>query len=412
MNVEIITIGDELLIGQVIDTNSAWMAQELNKFGFYVYQRTAVGDSAAHIVKAINEAIKRVDIVLITGGLGPTKDDITKHTLCKYFKSKLVVNKVVLNDIKKMFKDRHRVVSPVNLKQAEVPDNCICIRNKNGTAPGMWFHHKNKIIVSMPGVPYEMKGMMTDGVLPRLKKTFITPHIVHSTILTQGIGESTLAEMIEKWEDALPPNMKLAYLPAPGMVRLRLTAIDHDKKIKGLAASQIKKLKPLISKYIYGEGDDNLPELIATLLVKKKKTLSLAESCTGGYISHLITSMPGCSAFYLGSVISYDNFIKESFLDVPAGVLKKHGAVSEETVTFMAKNIKKKFKTDYAIATSGVAGPSGGTDEKPVGLVWIGIATPTKVFAKKIQYGTDRMRNIHVFSQTALNMLRLEIESE
>lgn len=311
-----------------------------------------------------------------------------------------------------MFKLRHRSPSPVNLQQAEVPENCIALRNKNGTAPGMWFEYENKIIVSMPGVPYEMQGIMTLGVIPRLKKKFITPTIVHHTILTQGIGESALAEIVSEWENALPSTMKLAYLPSPGQVRLRLTAIDYDVQIRRLAAAQIKKLEPLISKYIYGKDEEELPQIIGTKLIAAKKKLALAESCTGGYISHLITSVPGCSAFYMGSIISYDNFIKENFLGVPSEVLHKHGAVSEQTVMYMAKNIRTKFCADYGMATSGIAGPTGGSNEKPVGLVWIGIATPNKVFAKKILYGTDRMRNIIVFSQTALNILRRELDDE
>ncbi|MBK8846913.1 MAG: competence/damage-inducible protein A [Bacteroidetes bacterium] len=411
MTIEIITIGDELLIGQVIDTNSAWMAQLLNQYGFIIKYRTAIGDDSKQIKEAIKVACNRVSIVLVTGGLGPTKDDITKKTLCEYFKTKLVLNKKVLHDIEKLFEERGRIISPVNRMQAEIPENCIALRNSNGTAPGMLFEQKGKIIISMPGVPYEMRGIMEEHVIPFLNKNFKTPSIVHHTVLTHGIGESAIAELISDWEDALPKSMKLAYLPASGMVRLRITAISNEKNIKTQVSKQIKNLKPLISKYIYGEGDTNLQELIANKLIENNATLAIAESCTGGLISHLITSVPGCSKFYCGSIISYDNSVKLSTLGVKKNTLEKHGAVSEQTVLEMAAGIQKKFKTSYAISTSGVAGPSGGTVEKPVGLVWIGIATPTKCFARKVQYGSDRMRNITVFAQSAMRMLLRELDT-
>ncbi|MEO8149295.1 MAG: competence/damage-inducible protein A [Bacteroidia bacterium] len=409
MLVEIITIGDELLIGQVVDTNSAWMSQQLNFAGFKVKQITSVSDDEQHIINALDEAAKRADVILITGGLGPTKDDITKNTLCKYFNTSLVFNEEAFKNLEQLFKMRGREVTPTNRKQAEVPVNCEVLQNKNGTAPGMWFEHEEKVFVSMPGVPYEMKSMMSDAVIPRLKGKFETPYIVHKTILTQGVGESFLSDIISDWEDSLPSHMKLAYLPSAGMVRLRLTAMSADADLEKQVEEQVKNVLPLIEKYVYGFDDDTLQSVVAKLLHQKKQTLSLAESCTGGYISHLITSLPGSSAYYKGSVIAYAYEIKEEFLNVSKFVLETKGAVSEEVVLQMASQVKANFKTDYAISVSGIAGPDGGTPDKPVGTVWIAIATPEKTFAKRFQFGTHRMRNIEVTAYTALNMLRKEL---
>lgn len=409
MLVEIITIGDELLIGQVVDTNSAWMGQQLNLAGFKVKQITSVSDEEQHILSALDEAVKRADVILITGGLGPTKDDITKTTLCKYFNTSLVFNEEAYKIIEQLFKIRGRAVTPTNRTQAEVPANCTVLQNKNGTAPGMWFEHNNKIFVSMPGVPYEMKSMMADDVIPRLKALFETPNIVHQTVLTQGVGESFLSDMIADWETQLPPYMKLAYLPSAGMVRLRLTAVSKAADLQQQVDEQIKKVMPLIERFVYGYDDDTLQELVGKLLLKKNQTLALAESCTGGYISHLITSVPGSSVYYKGSLVAYAYEIKEEFLGVPATVLATKGAVSEEVVLQMASQVRANFKTDYAIAVSGIAGPDGGTADKPVGTVWIAIATPQKAFAKRYQFGTHRMRNIEVTAYTALNMLRKEL---
>ena len=409
MLVEIITIGDELLIGQVVDTNSAWMGQQLNLAGFKVKQITSVSDDEQHILTALDEAIKHADVILITGGLGPTKDDITKNTLCKYFNTSLVFNDEAYKNIEQLFKVRGRQVTPTNRSQAEVPANCTVLQNKNGTAPGMWFEHNNKILVSMPGVPYEMKSMMADDVIPLLEAKFETPNIVHQTVLTQGVGESFLSDMIAGWEAQLPAYMKLAYLPSAGMVRLRLTAISADADLQQQVAGQIKKLMPLIERFVYGYDDDTLQELVGKLLLKNNQTLALAESCTGGYISHLITSIPGSSVYYKGSLVAYAYEIKEDFLGVPKAILEAKGAVSEEVVMQMATQVRQNFKTDYAIAVSGIAGPNGGTADKPVGTEWIAIATPDKTFAKRYQFGTHRMRNIEVTAYTALNMLRKEL---
>lgn len=409
MNAEIITIGDEILIGQVVDTNSAWMAKKLNDIGIDIKQITSVSDSEEHIIKALNEASARAQIILMTGGLGPTKDDITKNTLCKYFNSKLIFNKEVYANVEHLFRIRGKEVTPVNRRQAEIPVCCTPLVNKNGTAPGMWFEKEGNIFISMPGVPFEMKAMMENEVILRLKKQFNTPFIYHKTILTQGAGESFLSDLITDWEDHLPGHIKLAYLPSPGMVRLRLTAKGDSEKIKNDVAEQIEKVQPFIKNYIYGYDDDTLEEIIGQLLKQKSKTLSTAESCTGGYVSHLITSVPGSSAYYTGSVVSYANSAKEIVLNVNKEILSTHGAVSEPVVLAMASNVKEKFNTDYAISTSGIAGPMGGTPDKPLGTVWIGISTPEKTFAKMFRLGDNRLRIVQVTALTALNMLRKEL---
>jgi len=409
MLAEIITIGDEILIGQVVDTNSAWMAQQLNDIGIDVKQITSVSDSEQHIINTLNQAKLRADIILITGGLGPTKDDITKNTLCKYFNTKLVFDEKAYAAVELQFKIRGKEVTPVNRKQAELPENCKAVYNKNGTASGMWFEEGGKVFISMPGVPFEMKAMVENDVIPLLKQKFKTPFIYHKTVLTQGAGESFLADMIETWEENLPPHIKLAYLPSPGAVRLRLTAKGNAEKIKEETGEQVNKLKRIIEKYIYGYDDETLEEIIGKLLKEKKQTLSTAESCTGGYIAHLITAVAGSSDYFMGSIVSYANRIKENLLNVDADLLEQYGAVSEQVVLAMAKNVKEKFNTDYSIAVSGIAGPGGGTVQKPVGTVWIALATPEKVFAQNFRFGNHRFRNILVSSQTALNMLRKEL---
>jgi nicotinamide-nucleotide amidase len=411
MVAEIITIGDELLIGQVVDTNSAWMGTLLNNNGIKVHQITSVSDNREHIIQALTDAAKRVDIIFITGGLGPTKDDITKATLCDYFKVGLRFDEEAFKDVEYVFKIRGREVTEINRKQAELPTNCTALRNKNGTAPGMWFEEKGKVYVSMPGVPYEMKAIMTDEVIPRLKKKFELPVIMHKTVLTQGIGESMLAEKIEKWEDSLAAeNIKLAYLPSPGMVRLRLTTSGKDlASIKEKIDRKAKELIPLAENYIYGYEDETLEGIVGKLLLERKQTLSTAESCTGGYIAHLITSISGSSDYFKGSVVSYANEVKINTLGVKKETIEKHGAVSQQVVEEMAAGVSSKLNTDYAIAVSGIAGPTGGTPEKPLGYVWIAIKTPTKLFSKSFQFGDNRERNIRITAITALNMLRKEI---
>lgn len=426
MQAEIITIGDELLIGQVVDTNSAWMAQALNIAGISITQITSVSDDRGHILKALDEAKSRADIILITGGLGPTNDDITKKTLCKYFNTGLRFDPDIYKDIESLFTSRGYEITPVNRQQAEVPENCIPIRNKNGTAPGMWFEVstpllpfpgvQTKIFVSMPGVPYEMKAIMQEYVIPELKKKFRLPAIYHKTALTQGIGESFLADLIREWEDSLKEqSIKLAYLPSPGMVRLRLSAKGNDEKIlRDAINNKIEELQKIIPQYIYGfetygKDPETLEKIIGTLLLERKQTLSIAESCTGGYISHLITKVPGCSAYFEGSVVSYSYEVKKIDLKVNAETLEKYGAVSRQVVEQMAIGAREKYRTDYAIAASGIAGPGGGTPEKPVGTIWIAVASKNRIVSEKFQFGNNRERNIDRSALAALNMLRKEI---
>ncbi len=413
MKTEIINIGDELLIGQVVNTNASWMAEKMNLAGFSVNQVTVIRDDEQHILDALKEAATRSEIILITGGLGPTKDDITKKTLCKYFQAKLVFNQMVYQDIEKIFKDRGFPMTDLNRSQAEVPENCTPLRNFRGTAPGMWFEtkleeaHEPVVFISMPGVPFEMKSLMEEEVIPRLRKLFNPPYIFHKTTLTQGVGESFLSDMIEEWELQLPGHIHLAYLPQPGLVRLRLTGCGPDEKIlHGQILAEVEKLRKIAGEYIYGEDEDTLEELVGKLLSEKGETLAVAESCTGGYIGHLITSIPGSSVYFKGGVIAYANEIKENELGVQHESILKYGAVSEQVVTEMAEGIRKKFKTTYAIATSGVAGPGGGTTEKPVGLTWIAISTPEKTIASNFLYGENRERNIRKTALQALNQLR------
>jgi len=407
MLAEIITIGDEILIGQIVDTNSAWMAQELNKIGIKVKQITSVSDDELHILNALKEAENRARVVLITGGLGPTKDDITKKTLAKYFNCGMVFNAAQFEQVTRIFKSFGREVTPINKLQAEVPEACTCIVNKNGTAPGMWFEKGETIFVSMPGVPYEMKGMMSHDILPLLRKILHTPTILHRTFLTQGVGESMLAQWIEEWEDALPAHIKLAYLPSPGMVRLRLSATGEDAGIlENEVAALAVKLYELVGEHIYGEGEITLPQLIQDWFIKNKKTLALAESCTGGNIAHLLTSVAGCSEYFEGGFVSYSNAMKIAQLNVAANLIDLHGVVSEEVAIAMAEGTRLELKTDFALSVTGIAGPDGGSEEKPVGTVWVGISGPEGTFAKHFRFSTDRNRNITHASLSALNLLR------
>jgi nicotinamide-nucleotide amidase len=415
MTTEIINIGDELLIGQVINTNAAWMAEQLNLAGFGVNQVTVIRDNREHILAAMAEAEARAEIVLISGGIGPTRDDITKHTLCEFFTTHLVFNLDAYRDVEEIFARRGYPVTELNRQQAELPENCISIQNKLGTARGMWFEKERDgggktIFVSMPGVPFEMKAMMTGHIIPRLKKTFQTPFIYHKTLLTQGIGESFLAAQIDDWEKALPGQIKLAYLPQPGIVRLRLTGTGKEEQIiRQQVDDEINKLESLIREYIFGFDGDTLEESIGQFLKERNATLATAESCTGGYIAHLITSVPGSSVYFKGSLVAYSNEIKKNILGVLPESLQKYGAVSKEVVSEMAIAAQTMFDVDYAIATSGIAGPDGGTADKPVGTTWIAIATPEEVFAKQFTFGDSRDRNIRRTALQALNMLRKKL---
>ena len=407
-NISIITIGDELLIGQVIDTNSAWMAQELNKNGFWVNRRVAIGDGRKDILHALSEESIQADIILITGGLGPTADDITKPVLCEYFKTSLIINEEALENVKNIFnKILHRPLVERNLKQAEVPASCIVIQNKRGTAPGMLFEMDGKIFVSMPGVPHEMKGMMTDEVIPYLRNKFGTNFISHRTLLTAGVGESTLADHIRDFEEALPPEIKLAYLPNYGMVRLRLTAsAEQEAGLQFQLDELFSNLKTRVSEWMVTDSDITLQEAIGELLISRKQTMSTAESCTGGYVAHLITSIPGSSVYFHGSVIAYDNRIKIKMLGVDPVILSSAGAVSEETVRAMVSGAIRTMGTDYAIATSGIMGPGGGSEKKPVGTVWIAAGNPHEIITQKLWFRFDRQRNIELTAANVLNLLR------
>ncbi|RZK80834.1 MAG: competence/damage-inducible protein A [Pedobacter sp.] len=406
MLAEIITIGDEILIGQIVDTNSAWMARQLNLIGVQVKQVTSVSDDADHIIEALQQAEKRAGIILITGGLGPTKDDITKLTLAKYFNMGFRRDEETLQHVTAIFEKLNRPMIEGNRKQADVPEGCVVIKNKNGTAPCMWFENKGNIIVSMPGVPYEMMYLMEEEILPRLKLQFKLPFIVHRTILTAGIGESFLAAEIADIEDSLPAHIKLAYLPRLGQVRLRLSGTGtNEEALKAEVQIYTTKLISRIKKHVVIDDDIALEKAILDIMKHKNLTLSTAESCTGGYIAHLITQHSGSSAVFAGGAVVYSNQLKQSVLGVKAATLDSFGAVSEETVREMAEGAISHFKTDYAVAVSGVAGPDGGTTEKPVGTVWIALASRGKVFAKRFYFGNKRIQNIERSAIAALTMI-------
>jgi len=404
----IITIGDELLIGQVVDTNSAWIAQELNKTGVWMKRRVSVGDDKDEIVRALNEESRGSHILIITGGLGPTNDDITKQVLCEYFGGKLIVNEEVLKHIKYLFEQVfRRPIIERNLQQAEVPDVCTVLPNARGTAPGMWFEKEGKVYVSLPGVPHEMMGLIKNEVIPRLQKAFAMPFILHRTLLTAGTGESFLAETIKDWEAQLPPHLKLAYLPNYGMVRLRITGSGDDAaQLEKELDSQFVQLKALVQEWLVTDQDVTLQKALSNLLRSKNKTMTTAESCTGGYMAHLITAIPGASNIFKGSVVSYDNDVKTRILHVAPETLQAVGAVSEEVVREMAAGALAEMQTDYAVAVSGIMGPDGGTPEKPVGLVWVAAGNANKIVTQKFQFRFDRQRNIEMTAVQALNLLR------
>jgi nicotinamide-nucleotide amidase len=410
MKAQVITIGDELLIGQTVDTNSAWIGAELSKLGFDVCRRISIHDRREDILNTLAEVSGKSDIVLITGGLGPTSDDITKQTLCEFFSTKLVTSREVLDMIEEMYKQRNWPMNENNRRQAEVPETCRVLKNAAGTAPGMWFEKDKTIFVSMPGVPQEMKYIMYENVIPELKKRFSSQLIIHKNIMTYGIGESSLAEILKGFEEALPEEIKLAYLPAYGIIKLRLTATGPDKQLlENLLQQNVRKLYKIIPELIYGEDEELFEAAVGRLLKERGTTVCTAESCTGGKIASMLTSIPGSSVYYKGSVIAYDNSVKKNVLGVSAGTLEKHGAVSRETVEQMAVGARKLLKADYSLATSGIAGPDGGTEEKPVGTVWIAVSSETGTRALRLRYGTDRVTNINRFSVAALHLLWKEI---
>ncbi len=411
LNATIITIGDELLIGQVIDTNSAFIAQALSKIGIPVTQRIAVGDSKDTITEALDTASKKSSIVILTGGLGPTADDITKPLLNEYFGGKMVIHEPSLAHITHIFETIHK--KPMierNRKQAEVPDVCEVLFNEKGTAPGMLFIKEGVHYFSLPGVPHEMKWLIETKVIPLLQKKFKTDYILHKTLLTAGLGESFLSELIAPFENALPSSIKLAYLPNFGMVRLRLTGTGKDENaLEKLMQTQFEKLQEAVKDYLVTNADEPMEMVVGNLLKQRNQTVATAESCTGGFIGHLLSKHAGSSKFYTGGIISYDNRIKTEFLEVPPTILQTVGAVSKEAVEQMAIAVRAKMNTDYSISVSGIMGPSGQTDEKPLGMVWVGVANRERVVSKVFYLRFDRQRNIEVTANQAINLLRLLI---
>ena len=411
MNIELLSIGDELLIGQTINTNAAWIGQEMSLIGARIVRTTVISDTTEAIKSSLDSIDSNTDCIIITGGLGPTKDDITKHTLCSYFNTRLEVHLPTLKKIEDYFFKRNRPMLKSNIQQAELPLNCLVLKNDYGTAAGMWFEEKGKIFISLPGVPYEMKGIILEEVIPRLKEKFSLKSIYHKTALTQGIGESFLAEIIYNWENSIRSNnLGLAYLPSPGLVKLRITSYrgEEDKKI---IDAYFDELKNLIPEALYGFENDSLPQIIGEMLRIRKMTIGTVESCTSGLLASQICSISGASDYYMGSLLTYSNSLKISLADVSPETLEKFGAVSEEVVKEMAIGGRKKMGVDCCISTSGIAGPNGGSIEKPVGLVWIAIALPTKTIVKKFQFGDNRGRIVQMTVSSALNYLRHELET-
>ncbi|SNS86254.1 nicotinamide-nucleotide amidase [Ekhidna lutea] len=408
----LISIGDEILYGQTLDTNAHWISGELDSLGIRVTKRITIGDTREEILSNLEEAENDADIILITGGLGPTSDDLTKPCLVEYFDTHLVRNEEMLNNVKRLFAKIGREISEVNERQSDLPANCTPILNMMGTAPGMWFERNGKVIVSMPGVPYEMKRIMKDTVLPKLASLFIQDAIYHRMIRTIGIGESMLAETIKDWEKALPPHIKLAYLPTMGSVKLRLTTSGESEATKKEVQEQIDKVLPLIEKYVYGFDDEEIEEAIGRLLSDRNYKLAIAESCTGGFLSHKITSVPGSSQWFNGAFVPYSNELKNEKLKVDGEIIRNHGAVSEPVVLALAKNVREEFKADVGVSISGIAGPGGGTEEKPVGTVWIGYSDKKKTVAKKFQFVRDRSINIAYSAVAALNMIRINLDKD
>lgn len=407
---EIISIGDELLYGQVLNTNAYWISAELDKIGVRIVRITTIGDKESAILSAFAEAEKRADIIIITGGLGPTDDDLTRPSLAKYFNCKLSLNEDALQDLEEIFKKIGRELNDINRMQAILPECCEKITNSRGTAPGMWFKKEKKIFISMPGVPGEVKHMMKESILPRLKQEFATDVIFHKVISTVGISESSISEKVAQWAGSLPDHINLAYLPGLAQVKLRLTATGPDKdQLEKEVMREVNNLVPYIGSYIYGYDKEELEAVVGKILRQQNKTIALAESCTGGYISHLLTSVAGSSEYFRGSVIAYHNEIKEQLLNVQQETLQSFGAVSKETVIEMAEGAREKFGADIGIASSGIAGPTGGSAEKPVGTVWLACADGFSTRTKKLQLFKDRIMNIQYSGVAALDLARLSL---
>ncbi|WP_424963835.1 competence/damage-inducible protein A [Ekhidna sp.] len=406
----LISIGDEILYGQTLDTNSHWISGALDSLGIRVMKKITIGDTREEILHYLEESENLADMVLITGGLGPTNDDLTKPCLVEYFDTYLVRNQEMLENIQKLFEKVGREMSDLNEQQADMPANCIPIPNMLGTAPGMWFERNGKVIVSMPGVPYEMKRMMQETILPKIKEMFTGDNIYHRMIRTIGIPESVLAQKIKDWEDSLPKHIKLAYLPTMGSVKLRLTTSGENEATKKEVQEQIDQVLPQIEKYVYGFDDEEIEEAIGRMLKEKGLKLAVAESCTGGFLSHKITSVAGSSAWFHGGFVPYSNELKNEQLKVDKNIIQEQGAVSEPVVLALAENVRKVFNADVAVSISGIAGPSGGSEEKPVGTVWIGYSDKDKTVAKKFQFTKDRGINIQYSAIAALNMIRINLD--
>lgn len=407
---EIISIGDELLIGQVANTNASWMAEQLSLAGISLNRITAIADEIEALHQVLDEAIPRSEFILLTGGLGPTADDLTKPALCSYFKTELVFNQDAYVQIEKLFRARNLVISERNREQAFLPSNCEPVKNSQGTAPGMWFSHKQSQIISMPGVPFEMKTMFAKEIIPRILENSEKRIFLHKTIMTTGMGESWLADHIKDWEEELPDNIHLAYLPQPGIVRLRLSGLGTEvSALEEQMQDQVDKLLKLIPDLVYGFDDASMEEVVYNMLKARNQCMATAESCTGGYIAHLITGIPGSSSVFKGSMVAYHNELKTNLLKVDERTIEKHGAVSRQVVESMASHARQIMHTDYALATSGIAGPDGGSSEKPVGTVWIALADKNSVQAERFQLGDHRGRNIRRASLIALNMLRIKL---
>lgn len=409
MKVEIITIGDEILIGQIVDTNAAWLGRELTRYGFGIAAITSVGDCQDDIIRAIDHAFERADILILTGGVGPTNDDITKHTLCRYFHTALTFNDEVLQNIESIFINRNILLNQLTRAQAYVPENSRVIQNKVGTAPVLWFERDEKVLVSLPGVPFEMRTAISNDVIPMLLERFRSNEYLRRSYMAAGITESALAMRLAEFENKLPAGFSLAYLPSFGYIRLRLSAWgeEHKPELKQLG----RKLKQLLGDYFVGKGEKMPEELLGEKLRKKQLTVATAESCTGGYIAHRITAVPGASDYYEGSIVSYDNRIKEELLDVDPETIDLHGVVSREVVEQMAINITKKLKTGCGIAVSGIMGPEGGTKSKPIGTVWIATTLDGQTISQKYQVGHSREENIERTANLAiLQLLKMLIQ--
>jgi nicotinamide-nucleotide amidase len=411
MQADIINIGDELLIGQTVNTNAAWMGKELSNLGINIVRSTTITDERLPILNALNEAIERSDLIIITGGLGPTKDDITKETLADFFEMELILHEDVLTRVKSYFESRGRAMLETNMQQAYLPSGCIVLDNHLGTASGMWFDYKGKVVVSLPGVPYEMKALMSEEVLPRVSAKFSVKGMYYQTLMTQGIGESFLAEKIKEWEDRIyKDGLSLAYLPSPGVVKLRLTSKKGSEDAVKID-NYFKELESKLPKYVYGKNGESIFDVVSKLLRNSGSTLGTVESCTGGGIANAFVQIDGASDFFMGSFITYSNELKVGLAGVKPLTLENHGAVSEQVVKEMASGGRVRLGVDYCIAVSGIAGPSGGSEKKPVGTTWIAIASSSRTIAKEFRFGTDRKRNLEMTALSAANLLRKEVLS-